>query len=186
MVLDDNGMSGRTTDGGDFEVIADGDSLPVVPEGLYVALAVGSAEKFDFMGGKRVAVSYRLIEGPVGSGESSEHGIDRGHPQYKAGRNEILPIYYPVGSTPDGRLKARANTKYRKAWVIAADRKPARGDRMSPKVFEGKFFLVKVALVKTDSDKDPLGELSRYSVVRKMIRLLPGYDLDKECGKIPY
>ena len=179
-------MSGRTTDGGDFEVIADGDSLPVVPEGLYVALAVGSAEKFDFLGVKRVAVSFRLIEGPVGSDESSEHGIDRGHPQYKAGRNEILPMYCTVDWTSDGRLTARANTKYRKAWVIAADRKPARDSRMSPKVFKGNFFLVKVELVTTDADKDPLGELSRYSVVRKVIRLLPGYNLDKECGEIPY
>jgi len=184
--MSDNAMSGRTTDGGDFEVIADGDSLPVVPEGLYVALAVGRAEKFDFLGVKRVALSFRLIEGPVGSDESSEHGIDREHPQYKAGRDEILSMYYPVGLTPDGRVKAGPSSKFRRDWEEAAGSKSTRDDRMSPKVFKGKFFLVKVALVKTDSDRDPLGELSRYSVVRKVIRLLPGYNLDKECGEIPY
>ncbi|GAI89792.1 unnamed protein product, partial [marine sediment metagenome] len=68
--------------------------------------------------------------------------------------------------------KPGSGSDYYKEWVKAnGGILPSRRDRMSPAVFRGKTFAVRVVTVKNDRDRDPIeGEL-RYSKVGKLLRL---------------
>jgi hypothetical protein len=69
--------------------------------------------------------------------------------------------------------KPGRGSDYYSEWVIANNgNPPKRGDRMHPKVFEGKVFEVKVRSVKIDRDHDALLKSLRYSVIGKIVRMV--------------
>ncbi|MBC8293599.1 MAG: hypothetical protein H8E45_10605 [Proteobacteria bacterium] len=161
--------------------------VPVVlPEGHYVAIGVGSSNVYEYKGKKKLAVYFKIQEGPGEVDAESSCGITRDNPDYKAEWGEVLKVHYTV-ETGGGRTgSAGATTQYHRAWVLANGKQPARRDRLSPEVFKDKYFVVKLRTVVTDSDKEPLEEINQYSVVGKLVSFLPDYDVAKECGEIPY
>lgn len=68
--------------------------------------------------------------------------------------------------------KPPPGSDYYTEWVKANNgHAPARGDRMSPEIFVGKKFKVRVRKVTSDKDGDPHEGDLRYSRVAKILRL---------------
>jgi hypothetical protein len=83
---------------------------------------------------------------------------------------------YMACNGPRGK-KWPASSKYTRAWIVAAGRKPERADRLTTKVFEGKRFRVRVRVVEHDRHRHPLSPEQRYSVIDDVLeRLSPGDD----------
>ena len=78
---------------------------------------------------------------------------------------------YMACNGPRGK-KWPASSKYTRAWIIAAGRTPKRADRLTPKVFEGKLFKVRVRVVEQNSRKQPLAPDQRYSVIDDVLECL--------------
>ena len=64
------------------------------------------------------------------------------------------------------------SSKYTRAWILAAGHKPMRTDRLSPRVFEGKRFKVRVRLVTHNSQRQPLAIEQQYSVIDEVLACL--------------
>jgi hypothetical protein len=71
-----------------------------------------------------------------------------------------IPMWLPLGTGDKPRASRRG--KYLKEWVEANDEPPARGDRLSPRVFVGRIARVEVG----HTEKGPVP----YSVVKKILR----------------
>jgi hypothetical protein len=78
---------------------------------------------------------------------------------------------YMACNGPRG-TKWPASSKYTRAWIIAAGHQPKRSDRLTPKVFEGKRFKVRVRVVEQNSHKQPLAPDQQYSVIDDVLECL--------------
>ena len=78
---------------------------------------------------------------------------------------------YMACNGPRG-TKWPTSSKYTRAWITAAGHKPKRADRLTPKVFEGKLFKVRVRVVEQNGRKQPLAPDQRYSVIDDVLECL--------------
>lgn len=60
--------------------------------------------------------------------------------------------------------------KYWAAWIKANDGPPKRNDRLSPRVFERRYAVVRVDDTTKTHRQDPTDEQNCYSVVRDVVR----------------
>lgn len=80
--------------------------------------------------------------------------------------------FYNLGRREDSCPGRRS--RYWKAWTIANGAAPRKGQRVYPKVFRGKVFLVEVSDVMQDSEGKPHHASAVYSKVENII--------EKEAG----
>ena len=67
-----------------------------------------------------------------------------------------------------------ASSKFWMAWVLAAGRRPTRGDRMSTSIFKNKIFRVRVRrVIKTAKQLDRT-PAQQYSVVDELLEVMVG------------
>jgi hypothetical protein len=71
-----------------------------------------------------------------------------------------IPMWLPLGKGE--KPKASRRGKYLKEWATANEEPPARGDRLSPRIFVGRIACVEVG----HTEKGPVP----YSVVKKILR----------------
>lgn len=117
-----------------------------VPEGEHQAI-VTRYDRCEFYRRKKLYLWFKIVDGT----------------------NEGPEIFMPFNVYS----KIVRNSKYYKAWVTAKGSKPKKNDRMSPKVFKGKVFLIKVRTVMKGRELEALGE-DKYSVVDDIIGVLAG------------
>jgi hypothetical protein len=79
-----------------------------------------------------------------------------------------LTWYLNMGNRDKPRAGRRSN--YWAAWVNANDGPPKRNDRLSPRVFERRYALVRVGNTGKNYRQEPTDEQSCYSVVKDVIR----------------
>ena len=86
-----------------------------------------------------------------------------------------VPCWFPLGN----REKPHASRRgiFLKEWVRANGGPPARGDRLSPRVFVRRMARVEVG------DTDPLKSPVPYSVVRKIVQWETGLVLGTSVNK---
>jgi len=70
--------------------------------------------------------------------------------------------------------KWTASCKFWLAWVLAAGRRPNRADRMSPAIFKGKVFRVRMRTVLKTAKQTHRTPAQQYSVVDELLELLVG------------
>jgi len=105
--------------------------------------------------------------------------------------SETLPMlsaFINLGSNPK---PPGPRSRYYQEWTIANGARPKRKDRMSPNVFLGKFFLVRVGWVhEKQYDGRAHTEHTRYSLVREIkalecsgVKKLPSTEVQKPLSK---
>ena len=136
-------------------------ALPeLIPPGQYDAQGVGGWRKFVVFKVTKLAVELDVLV--------PDPDVEIGH------RRVRLERFYNVRPAPDRRIQASKWGAYLREWMLAANRRPSRHDRLSPRVFTNVLFRVEVATVTQNGKHDPLHELSHYSVVRRIIERLAG------------
>lgn len=129
------------------DIICEDDPLPRFDPGTYQARCVGFAGPHWYRRYKRwkIRLDFELIHEP--------------------GR---VSRFFNMGSTAEAPRAARGSD-YREAWILANDgEQPARGDRMSPKIFLDKVFDVRVG----DSGRGRKSSAELYSVVHDVLKVV--------------
>ena len=81
----------------------------------------------------------------------------------------LVSAFFNLGADPKAQRAGR-QSRYYKAWVIANDGHPHKGQRMSPDVFlDGQFFEVEVASCNLDSEGHAKPNAEVYSRVTKVL-----------------
>ena len=104
---------------------------PAIPDGEYQAAFI-KAEKKRMWGQQKVFLLFQIIT---------------------AGEYFNVKLFLAC-NVPN---KLTISSKYYRAWVVAAGRRPARWEaqRMTPKVFRGKAFRVQIRVVKRTQNNGP-------------------------------
>lgn len=134
----------------EFDIRPKTDPLPRIPEGEYEAVCF-KVEVSRYLGSeKKLYVHFRIINGEYQGTELFE------------------TLNFNYKSFPRG-------SKYYTDWSIANGKLPIRKDKMSPKVFKEKAFLVKVRDVKPKhEDGTTKPEIFWYSVIDRIIEKVAG------------
>jgi hypothetical protein len=66
------------------------------------------------------------------------------------------------------------SSKFYQSWMLAAGKEPARGDRLSTKVFRGKLFRVRTHTVRRNSLHVIVPEALQYSVIECLLEVTAG------------
>jgi hypothetical protein len=124
---------------------------PLMPAGEYV---VGwlRAEQGEFRGRKRWFLWFRIVEG------------------LHVGEELYLCCPFPK----DERRSFGLGSKLVAAMTMATGQTPRRRDRLSTRVFAGKYFVAKVRTVTTDQDCLERSPEDHYSVIEKLIAIAAG------------
>lgn len=88
-----------------------------------------------------------------------------------AGSFKGTVLFMPLNLTFRGK-SPRPSSAFYEAWTVAMDRKPVRGERMSPRVFEGKVFEAEVVTVARDSKGRVRPRVAQYSKIARLLTLL--------------
>lgn len=142
-----------------------------IPEGRYVARAVrqerGPTWPDRRTGRLREALylHLRIVGTLTDGGAAIEPGSYAG-----------ATLFMPMNLTFRSRAPRPSSAFYR-AWCVAMDRLPRRGEAMSLKAFLGKVFEVDVATVVRDADGHPLPTIAEYSKIRGLVRWRPDLQL---------
>jgi hypothetical protein len=128
------------------ELVWDKEEYPRWEEGVYDYLLCTEARSYWCPLFKRWTLRLAFIDGS-GQTEGTTYSF----------------VNLGSGKTP-GR-----NSRFYREWVIANGDQPKRGDRMSPRAFQGKMFRGKVRLVTKNFDGDTHDEAMKYSVVEKIL-----------------
>lgn len=118
-----------------------------IPEGVYEAVVVKSDKKRYFKQ-EKLYLWFQIIS-------ENYQGIR---------------LFMPFNIAP----RLNRSHKYYKAWVVAKREKPKKNDRMSPKVFFNKGFLIKVKTVQYGAKQELLPADDVYSVVEEIIEICAG------------
>ena len=123
---------------------------PAIPDGEYQAAFI-KAEKKRMWGQQKIFLLFQIIT---------------------AGEYFNVKLFLAC-NVPN---KLTISSKYYRAWVVATGRRPDRfeAQRMTPKVFQGKAFLVQIRTVKKDADQRLLLPALRYSVIHQLIEKVVG------------
>lgn len=85
-----------------------------------------------------------------------------------------VPCFFNLGNLKDkrrGRLVRGPRSRYYRAWVVAAGRKPRPDEPMDVDVFLGKRFLARIRTCDQDARQDRLSDDLRYSLVEQLLEL---------------
>ena len=119
-----------------------------LPDGTYQA-TLTRHEISEYFGKRKLYLWFKIIEGA------------------HADKELFMPFPYP--------LKIKRTSKYYKARLVAAKGiRPARNDRLSPKIFRNKVFTIKIKAVLKGSEGSLLHVEERYSVVDELIEVSVG------------
>ncbi len=142
-----------------------------VPEGFYCARYLRKAPPYKYRGDWKQTLWFELLEGPMLVDEYGECiGEHDRHRHYDD--SVTLPMYCSVKVGSERRIGSSPKSKLVRLYRLATGQLPTRLDRVDADVAKGKCFIVKVADVETDYDRDVLDQSLRYSVVRKVRSLL--------------
>lgn len=124
------------------------DPRPLIPEGSYEAVCI-KHEISPYLGkGKKLFLTYQIIQGEY-MGIKLFQAINHNY-------NAFSP-----------------STKYYTEWTIANGDMPKRKDKMTPRIFKDKAFLVKVKTTKPKyEDGEYKPEKFHYSTVERIIEVL--------------
>jgi len=120
----------------------------LVPEGHYEA-AVIRWNRCEYFGQRKMYLWFRIITGPY--------------------QGTMLFMTFNINPP------FTKSSKYFKAWRLSNGGEiPARNSRMSPRIFQGKAFKIKVRTVKKGKDMKDLPQDDMYSVVEEIIEVCTG------------
>lgn len=143
-------MSVDRTDG-DMEFPLNFDVPVRVPEGVYDLVFCKAEKKYMFGNGERMFLWFEI-----------------------ATPGDWLGTKLYMTCTVAQKGKWRPSHKYWLTWVLAAGKRPVRGDRMSTKVFRNKIFRGKVRIVIKTAHQTPRTLEQQYSVVDELLDVQAG------------
>ena len=135
------------------------EDLPLIPEGVYEAFG-GKASFFRAHNTDKLAVQWKVRV--------------RDRTQRDGFITIPVSAYYNITRLGRDRFRVGLHSRYRRDWTAAANRRPARSDRLSPKIFFGILAEVEVATVTKNGEQRPLHEHARYSKVKRIVACLAG------------
>ncbi|MCX5723544.1 MAG: hypothetical protein NTX84_03295 [Nitrospirae bacterium] len=136
---------------GDFEVGTAVGAPSLLPEGDHYIVGFRRAEQGTFCGAVRIFLWFQIVE-PI------EHA------------EKELYLCCPVPSS----LKFGIGSKFVDAWRIAAGQWPMRRDRLSTKIFRGKYFRASIRSVTRSQHGDERPVEQHYSKVERLIERVTG------------
>jgi hypothetical protein len=129
---------------------------PRIPPGEYQAISRKASQYFDKQFQRWVcAVQFDIV-----SDSLSMEAIAQ------------LTWFMNLGRHPNPRAGRRS--RYWVEWIRANGGPPKRGDRLSPRVFQGRAAIVRVEYTKKTHDRGPVESELAYSVVRDVIEWQTG------------
>lgn len=141
----------------DVEFICDAHPPLLIPEGKYEA-AFLRAERKWLWGREKFFLWFQILS------QGDFHGEE---------------LYMACNAPKKAkRGKVATSNKYYQAWVLAAERRPDRYDRISTKEFRGKVFLLKVRTVTKNAKNLSLPPLLQYSVIDDVLERLTDSEKD--------
>jgi hypothetical protein len=136
-----------------------GAEVHLIDAGFYDAVG-GKATVFALRGALKLRVDWTVLV----SAPEAPDGV----------RHVVLARYYNVRKTTDGRLRPGRHSDYAREWVLVTGRRIARGDRLSPRVFQRVLCQVEVATVIEDARQRPIPEHARYSKIARIVQVKAG------------
>lgn len=130
----------------DMEFPLNSDLPARIPEGAYDLVFWRAEKKYMFGNGERMFLWFEIVTPGDWMGTK---------------------LYMTCTVAQKG--KWRPSHKYWLAWVLAAGKRPVRGDRMSTKVFRKKVFRSKVRIVTKTAHQTPRTMEQQYSVVDELL-----------------
>ena len=118
---------------------------PLIPDGAYEVGFVRAVKPFSVFKEQRVLLYFKIVT-------PGEH----------AGKELFMAMRV---SPRNGRKSMAASSKMAQMCAVAAGRSTVRHDRLSTKVFAGKYFMANVYTVKTNWRKRLHPEVCRYSAI---------------------
>jgi len=138
------------TDAEDLSFPYNGEIPPAIPNGEHYELTFSRAEQSSQWGGK-VYLWFRMLT------PGEWHGKE---------------FYMACPVALKGRWKP--SHKFWLAWVLAAERQPTRGDRMSMAVFKNKVFRARMRKVLKTAKQTDRTPAQQYSVVDELLAVIAG------------
>lgn len=136
---------------GDMEFPLNSDVPPRIPEGDYELVFLKADKKYMFGSGERMFLWFEIVS-----------------------PGDWLGTKLYMTCTVAQKGKWRPSHKYWLAWVLAAGKRPVRGDRMSTKVFRKKVFRGKVRTVLKTAHQTLRNLEQQYSVVDQLLTVQAG------------
>jgi hypothetical protein len=124
---------------------------PAIPEGDHYEVVGVRAEQAPFRGRLKCYLWFKLMT-----------------------PGEWVGKEFCMNCTVKRNGKWAVSSKYWKAWVLAAGRRPNRADRMSTNVFKGKVFRARFHTVVETADQDPRTPEQQYSVIAELLEVMTG------------
>lgn len=124
---------------------------PLLPKGDDYVVSFLRAEKGTFCGRGRIFLWFTIVE-----------------PAKAAGKN--LYLCCPVPDNGNFGM----GSKFVDAWRIATGKWPTRRDRLSTKVFHGRYFRAAVRTVTCNQHKEERPEEQHYSKIERLIEKMTG------------
>lgn len=124
---------------------------PAIPNGDHYQMIFMRAEPGNYRGRQLVYLRFQMIT----------PGDSHGHEFFMA-----------CNVAPKG--KWTASYKFWQAWVLAAGKRPTRGDRMSTAIFKNKVFRVRMRTVRKNANQTARTAAQQYSVVDELLEVMVG------------
>ena len=118
---------------------------PLIPDGAYEVGFVRAVKPFSVFKEQRVLLYFKIVT-------PGEH----------AGKELFMAMRV---SPRNGRKSMAASSKMAQMCAVAAGRSTLRHDRLSTKIFQGKYFMANVYTVKTNWRGRRHPEVCRYSAI---------------------
>jgi hypothetical protein len=132
----------------------------LLPPGTYTVQTQKAIVANGMFKGRRLLLYAEIVGGPY-------ERIDA--PELGGGPHDGAILFWACPLPALGKRPAHSS-KFNRAWLLTAGRRPHRGERQSPLMLEGKRFRAKVETVEKDHSGHPLPEPARYSVIRHLLR----------------
>lgn len=137
------------TESGATAAVVSGDTLPpLIPSGHYDVRSQQGTIVSTF-GRRKLLLNVEIVGG-----------------EYDGAR-----IFWAATMPAPGR-RPGISSKFFRAWLLVAGRRPCRGERLSPSMLEGKLLRARVETVTKDYRGYPLPPAGLYSVVRDLLERL--------------
>ena len=128
-----------------------GDIPPAIPDGQHYQLMFIRAVSSSYRGRQKVYLWFRSV---------------------LPGNSFGQEFYMACNVAPKG--KWTASYKFWQAWVLAAGKRPTRGDRMSTAVFKNKVFRARMRTVRKTANQTDRTQAQQYSIVDELLEVLVG------------
>jgi hypothetical protein len=135
-------------------VVVGAEPRPLIPPGIYEAVCVDY--KLHWLGKvPKLVLVFEVL-------------VDDAKSEY--GRRRIrLGHFCNVQALGGGRFRAPRNGLYAREWMLVANRRITRQDRLSPSIFVRVLVSVEVVTVERDREHRPLPHHARYSKVARIL-----------------